>query len=58
MAAAVAATLVGLGTQALAHRTDTPALLLTVAGIAPLAPGYTIYQGMLCLSHGRLTPAC
>ncbi|MET8628207.1 threonine/serine exporter family protein [Kitasatospora sp. NPDC004669] len=56
LAAAVAATLVGLGTQALAHRTNTPALLLTVAGIAPLAPGYTIYQGMLCLSHGQLAP--
>ncbi|MGA5817781.1 threonine/serine ThrE exporter family protein [Kitasatospora sp. NPDC094028] len=56
LAAAVAATLVGLATQTLARRTNSTALLLTIAGIAPLAPGYTIYQGMLHLSHGQLAP--
>ncbi|GLW12758.1 membrane protein [Microtetraspora sp. NBRC 13810] len=53
LAAAVAAILIGLGGHAYARRTDGPALPHTVAGIAPLAPGYTIYQGLLDLSHGQ-----
>ncbi|GAA1282034.1 membrane protein [Planotetraspora silvatica] len=56
LATAVAAVVVGLGGHAFARRTNGTALLHTVAGIVPLAPGYTIYRGLLQLSHGQAGP--
>lgn len=53
LAAAGAAIVVGLTSQLVARRFDVPPVLHIVVGIAPLAPGSTIYQGLLSLSQGE-----
>jgi uncharacterized membrane protein YjjP (DUF1212 family) len=51
-ATAGAAVLVGLGSYTFAHRQSAPPLLYVAAGIIPLLPGLTIYDGMSRLATG------
>lgn len=48
--AAAAATLVGLGGTVVSRRLKTPPLLVAVAGMVPLLPGWTIYRGLYQLT--------
>lgn len=56
LAAAMASALIGATSLFLDRVSGTPAHLTIIAGIAPMAPGYIIYQGMLQLSRGELDP--
>jgi uncharacterized membrane protein YjjB (DUF3815 family) len=47
---AVAATLVGFGGAVLSRRLRIPTLVVSVAGITPLLPGWTIYRGLYQLT--------
>ncbi|MFE2753793.1 threonine/serine exporter ThrE family protein [Actinosynnema sp. NPDC059335] len=49
-AAAAAATLVGFGGTVVSRRLKTPPLLVAVAGMVPLLPGWTIYRGLYQLT--------
>jgi uncharacterized membrane protein YjjP (DUF1212 family) len=51
-ATAGAAVVVGLGSYSLAHRQQAPPLLYVAAGVIPLLPGLTIYDGMSRLATG------
>lgn len=53
-ATAMAAVVIGFGSQWLSRWTSAPALLHLVVGIIPLAPGYAIYSGMFFLSQDQL----
>ncbi|WP_051773082.1 threonine/serine ThrE exporter family protein [Saccharothrix sp. NRRL B-16314] len=48
--AAAAATVVGFGSTIVGRRLRTPPLLLAVAGMVPLLPGWTIYRGLYQLT--------
>ncbi len=48
--AAAAATLVGFGGTVVARRLKTPLLVVAVAGMVPLLPGWTIYRGLYQLT--------
>ncbi|GAB3688301.1 hypothetical protein GCM10027589_56360 [Actinocorallia lasiicapitis] len=56
IAAALASVVIGIYAQLLDRFAGLPGPLTVVAGIAPMAPGYVIYQGMLHLSHGDVAP--
>lgn len=47
---AVAATLVGFGGAVLSRRLRIPTLVVSVAGITPLLPGWTVYRGLYQLT--------
>ncbi|MBW4718883.1 threonine/serine exporter family protein [Saccharothrix sp. SC076] len=48
--AAVAATVVGFGGAVMSRRLRTPALVVSVAGMVPLLPGWTTYRGLYQLT--------
>ncbi|WP_367133063.1 threonine/serine exporter ThrE family protein [Saccharothrix sp. HUAS TT1] len=48
--AAAAATVVGFGGTIVSRRLGTPPLLVAVAGMVPLLPGWTIYRGLYQLT--------
>ncbi|WP_158848258.1 threonine/serine ThrE exporter family protein [Saccharothrix deserti] len=48
--AAVAATVVGFGGQIVSRRLRTPPLVVAVAGMVPLLPGWTTYRGLYQLT--------
>jgi uncharacterized membrane protein YjjP (DUF1212 family) len=48
--AAAAATVVGFGSTIVGRRLRTPPLLLAVAGMVPLLPGWTTYRGLYQLT--------
>ena len=48
--AAAAATVVGFGGTVVARRLRTPLLVVAVAGMVPLLPGWTIYRGLYQLT--------
>jgi uncharacterized membrane protein YjjB (DUF3815 family) len=48
--AAAAATVVGFGSTIVGRRLKTPPLLLAVAGMVPLLPGWTTYRGLYQLT--------
>ncbi|GAA3195523.1 threonine/serine exporter family protein [Actinocorallia longicatena] len=56
IAAALASVVIGIYARLLDRFAGLPGPLTVVAGIAPMAPGYVIYQGMLHLSHGDTAP--
>ncbi|MEU6564322.1 threonine/serine ThrE exporter family protein [Nocardia nova] len=54
VAAAVAATVIGLAGGLLARRAVTPPLVVAVAGITPLLPGLKVYRGLSALLNDEL----
>lgn len=52
LATAAAACLVGAGAYVLAGRQKAPPLVIVTAGIVPLLPGLTVYEGLFALSQG------
>jgi uncharacterized membrane protein YjjB (DUF3815 family) len=54
-AVGLSAIVVGLAGSAAARRQRMPALLYVAAGIIPLLPGLTIFEGMYAVSRGNTT---
>ena len=54
IAAAIAATVVGLAGGLMARRALTPPLVVAVAGITPLLPGLSLYRGLYALLNDQV----